>query len=343
MTGSGVLIWAEAAGRGVSANSLELLAPARQLADAWGGEVAAVLSASGGSAGPLAEALIQRGADRVFMAGGDGNGDEQRATAERALAACSAAVGRAAPAVILLPHSDCGAELAPRLACRLNSAAAMGCVATEVDGSGVAFIRPCYGGKAHARVRISTNPAIATVRPKAFQAPDADGGRHGEVVALEADEPARTPRVRVVGLQLAEERGPRLDDAEIVITGGRGVGGPEGFRMLEALAETLGGAVGASRPVCDLGWCPRSQQVGLSGRTIAPQLYLAVGVSGAQHHMAGCGNSKVLVAVNIDPDSDIFAQAHIGVVADCRAFVPALMQALHDRAEPMRGTPASSI
>jgi len=220
----------------------------------------------------------------------------------------------------------------------------MGCVDAEVDGTDAVFIRPCYGGKAHARVRVRASPAIATIQPKAFRVPDADTGRSGKVVALEPDEPAGTPRVRIVVQRLSEEeQGPRLDDAEIVVTGGRGMGGPEGFRMLEALAEMLGGAVGASRPACDLGWYPRSHQVGLSGRTVAPELYLAVGVSGAQHHMAGCGNSKVLVAVNNDPGAEIFTQAHIGVVADGTVFVPALVQALHDRAERTRGTPASSV
>jgi electron transfer flavoprotein alpha subunit len=122
------------------------------------------------------------------------------------------------------------------------------------------------------------------------------------------------------------DTGPRLEDAKVIVSGGRGLNGPEGFKVLEELASMLGGVVGASRVPCDLGWCPRSWQIGLTGKTVLPELYIAVGISGAGHHMAGCGNSRTIVAVNTDPDAAIFREARYGIVGDYRQVVPALIE-----------------
>jgi electron transfer flavoprotein alpha subunit len=323
MSHSGVLIWAEVNEGDISGVSLELLALGRRLVEVAGGEVSSLYVAGGGQQS-TAERLILHGADRVLCArGGDGE-----PSADDVLAALGVAAARVRPEVILLPNSERGMQLAPRLAVRLGSAAAMGCVDAAVDGQGLVFTRPCYGGKARARVRVRASPAVATLRAKSLQALPGDPARTGEVVVLEGAQSTPKQRVRVVASHRNEDHSARLDDADIVVAGGRGLGGPEGFGVLETLAEMLGGAVGASRPACDLGWYPQSRQVGLSGRTVAPELYMAVGISGAQHHMAGCGNSKVLVAVNNDPDAEIFSQAHIGVVADFSTFIPALIEVL---------------
>ena len=171
-------------------------------------------------------------------------------------------------------------------------------------------------------------PAIATLRPKTQEALAADPARHGEVIMLDHQTPTNSLRTRVIERRRNEEQGVRLDEAEIVVSGGRGLGGPDGFVVLEELACVLGGAVGASRPACDLGWYPQKHQVGISGKTVAPELYIAVGISGAGHHMAGCGRSKVLVAINNDPDAEVFSYAHIGIVADYRTLIPEIVDVL---------------
>ena len=132
-------------------------------------------------------------------------------------------------------------------------------------------------------------------------------------------------RTRIVGRKRDAAEGVRLEDAKVIVAGGRGLNGADGFRVLEELAHTLGGAVGASRVPCDLGWCPRSWQIGLTGRTVTPELYIAVGISGAGHHMAGCGNAKAIVAVNTDPEAAIFRDARYGVVGDYQRFIPAFI------------------
>jgi electron transfer flavoprotein alpha subunit len=137
-------------------------------------------------------------------------------------------------------------------------------------------------------------------------------------------------RVQLLGRTLEAPDGVRLEDARVVVAGGRGLEGPEGFDVLQELAGELGGAVGSSRVPCDLGWCPHSWQIGLTGKTVTPELYIAVGISGAGHHMAGCGNAKVIIAINTDPEAAIFQDAHYGVVGDYREVVPALLGRLRE-------------
>lgn len=153
-----------------------------------------------------------------------------------------------------------------------------------------------------------------------------DEARTGEIVKLDPPEPSG--RVRVVGRQREAAVGTRLEDAKIVVAGGRGLEGPEGFAVIEELAGVLGAAVGASRVPCDLGWVPHSKQIGLTGKTVTPDLYVAVGISGAGHHLAGCGNSRAIVAINSDPDAAIFREARFGIVGDYRKVVPALTRAI---------------
>ena len=142
--------------------------------------------------------------------------------------------------------------------------------------------------------------------------------------------PKAASRVRVVGREREAASGARLEDAKIVVAGGRGLEGAEGFAVLQELADALGGAVGSSRVPCDLGWAPHSKQIGLTGKTVTPDLYIAVGISGAGHHMAGCGNARAIVAINTDPDAAIFREARFGVVGDYRKVVPALTAAIAD-------------
>ncbi len=165
-------------------------------------------------------------------------------------------------------------------------------------------------------------PAVATVRGGCYDAMPADAARRGDIVALAGDIPAS--RIRVIERRRGSGERARLEDARVIVAGGRGLNGPEGFRVLEELADALGGVVGASRVPCDLGWCSHSMQIGLTGKTVTPDLYIAVGISGASHHLAGCGNAKTIVAVNTDPTAAIFREARYGIIGDFQKVVPAL-------------------
>ena len=153
-----------------------------------------------------------------------------------------------------------------------------------------------------------------------------DRARSGEIVTLPASVAAEAIRTTVTNRESEELVGQQLESAEVIVAGGGGLGGPEGFQAVAALADVLGGTVGASRVACDMGWCPSHMQVGLSGKTVAPQLYVAVGISGASHHMAGCANSNAIVAINADPDAPIFNYAHFGVIGEFEELIPALTE-----------------
>lgn len=316
--GSSILIVAEVRdGRGTPLTR-ELLGLARALDPA--GEVAAALIAADADA---AQDLITHGADRVFLFA---HADAETYEGERWLGAAARIVREAAPRAVFAGHTPAGADLAPRLAFRLQSAVATGCLAVAVEDGGLLFTRACYGGNVRETIAIKSSPAVATVKSGVGIA-QADPARRGDIVRV--DNTAVATRTRVVAREREPASANNLEDASIIVAGGRGLEGPEGFRMLENLAHVLGGAVGASRVPCDLGWCPHSWQIGLTGKTVTPDLYFAVGISGAGHHMAGCGNAKTIVAINTDANAAIFKDARFGVVGDYRKLVPALIEALN--------------
>lgn len=312
---SGALVVVERTRGRPTPASLELIGLARAIVTQTGGDVSALCF--GGDPGTC-EMLVAHGADRVFTAGdaaaADCHGDTRLAWAERAVAA-------AQPALVLAGHTSIGADLAPRLGFRLKSAAATGCVSVEMVNGTLNFTRPCYGGNARETLIFRTRPAVATVRAGCYEPLPADPGRTGEIVPLAGEMPP--PRVRVTERSARPEEA-RLEEARVIVAGGRGLNGPEGFGVLGELAGVLGGVVGASRVPCDLGWCPHSMQIGLTGKTVTPDLYVAVGISGAGHHMAGCGGAKTIVAINTDPGAAIFRDARFGVVGDFQKVVPAL-------------------
>jgi electron transfer flavoprotein alpha subunit len=280
--------------------------------------VSAILIGAGSA--EQTSSLIASGADRVYVTGDASVGFHPDA----AVFALTQVIRNITPDITLLPHSDYGAELGPRIAFSEQMAVATGCVSISNEDGSLHMTRSCYGGKAQAVVAFRNGPGVATVRPKTQPLPEPDDSLHGEIIELKIDNQPE-PRVRIRQSHREVPEGVRLEDASIVISGGRGVGGEEGFKELERLADHLGGVVGASRPACDMGWYPQSQQVGISGRTVAPELYFAVGISGADHHLAGCAGSKLLVAINNDPDANIFKHADIGIVADYREIVASLI------------------
>ena len=202
----------------------------------------------------------------------------------------------------------------------------MDCVNVAVNGGAIEATRPCYGGNARATYSFATSPAIATVRAKSFD--PAEGAGAADTAPLPAPGEAR---VQVTGKDVTESEGLALTDAPIVVCGGRGLGAPEAFDDLKQLAAAIGkdrAAVGASRAAVDLGWFPPSEQVGLTGKVVTPDLYLAVAISGASQHMAGCSGSKAIVAINRDKDANIFGFSKYGVVGDWKQIVPALIEEL---------------
>ncbi len=318
---SGILIVVETADGKPNDLSFEMLSLARGLAGDLGGSVTAV--ALGNGLDGVGDMLIAGGADRVLITDDPAFADYQ---ADAWLPDLAKIIAETAPAAVLVGHTLSGADLAPRLAFRLDTAVATGCESVVVADGRPRLTRVCFGGNAREVVSFTTTPAIATIRAKTQEALEPDPTRAGEVESVSSVLDGAQVRTRITGRDLETAVGVRLESAKIVIAGGRGVGGPEGFDGLTELAGLLGAAIGASRVACDLDWCPSSYQIGLTGRTIAPELYLAVGISGAGQHMAGCGAAKTIVAINSDADAAIFASSRYGIVGDCQEVIPALVE-----------------
>ncbi len=313
---NGVLIFGEPTEDGKLAGITAELSGA---AAALGGPVTCALLGSGVEG--IAQEAGQYGADKVIVVDDpilkDYQGDAYLPVAERIAKEVD-------PAVILLGQTMIGRDLAPRLAQRLGTAVAMDCVAVSMEGDKLLAERPCYGGAARARYTINGSPQIATVRVKALDAPAASGS--AEVVKQDAGVSADQVRTTITGRTKPESTGIRLEDATVIISGGRGLGGPEAFQQLEELANVLGGAVGASRAVCDLGWYPVATQIGLTGKMVTPDLYIAIGISGASQHMAGISSVKNIASVNKDADASIFKASRWAVVHDWKEFVPLFLE-----------------
>ncbi|MDA0256239.1 MAG: electron transfer flavoprotein subunit alpha/FixB family protein [Chloroflexi bacterium] len=316
-----VLVVGELEGGEVSSTTAELLAAGSRIAA--GGSVSVTLL--GAQAGVGAASAFAAGAQRAYV-GADGAYDEFRP--DQWTEAVRASVEQSSADVVLMAQSSVGRDLGPRLAFGLDSAVAMDCIAVDDDGGTLKVTRPCYGGNANATYSFATSPAIATVRAKSQDPLPPQAGASGETVELPA---AGASRSTIAGREVAVAEGLQLQEAPIVVSGGRGLGGPEGFAVVEELAATIGRdktAVGASRAACDLGWYPVSQQVGLTGKVVTPDLYIAIAISGASQHMAGCSGSKTIIAVNRDADANIFNSCRWGIVGDYKEVVPALIAAL---------------
>ena len=313
---NGVLIFGEATEDG---KLVAITAELSGAAAALGGPVTCALLGSGVEG--VAEEAGQYGAEKVILVDDpilkDYQGDAYLPVAERIAKEID-------PAVILFGQTMIGRDLAPRLAQRLGTAVAMDCVALSMEGDKLLAERPAYGGAARAKYTFNGTPQIATVRVKALDAPAASGS--AEVVKQDADVSADQVRTTITGRTKPESTGIRLEDATVVVSGGRGLGGPEAFQQLEELAGVLGGAVGASRAVCDLGWYPVAAQVGLTGKMVTPDLYIAIGISGASQHMAGISSVKNIASVNKDADASIFKASRWAVVHDWKEFVPAFLE-----------------
>jgi electron transfer flavoprotein alpha subunit len=305
----------------------EMLAAARTLAQQADCEVAAGLL--GNDVATAAAEAFHSGADRVYTVEHALLGTVQPDLYLTALCELCQAV---APQIILLARTPLGRELAPRLACRLGVSLLQDCLEVSLDPSTgrLTAMRPVYGGNVLARVCCTSTPQIAALRLKVYTPLPPDPQRQGEIVAVPVALAATMAKVTILREEVATSAGVKLEDARIVVAGGRGLGGPAPFRELQELAGMLGAGIGASRAAVDAGWVPGNWQVGLTGKTITPELYITVGISGASQHMAGCANAKVIVAINTDREANIFRTARYGVVGDWQVVLPAFMQALRE-------------
>ncbi len=300
--------------------SLELLSQARTIADKTGEPLVAVILGKG--IADLAKTVAEYGADKVILVDDDKLADYTTGAYTSAL---NKIIRKEEPQAVLLGNTAIGKDLAPRLAHRLGVGMASDCTGMEYDEANfLTFKRPIYGGKAFAEVTANARPILATIRPNTF--PVVAKASQPEVVNETAEIDAADLRAIVKEIALVASARPELIEANVIISGGRGMKGPENYVILEACADVIGAAVGASRAAVDAGWIEQKFQVGQTGKTVSPTLYIACGISGAIQQLAGMGSSKVIVAINKDPEANIFTLADYGIVGDLFEIVPLLTE-----------------
>jgi electron transfer flavoprotein alpha subunit len=319
---SKILVIAEFRGGKFKKGSLECVAEAARMKDSLGGGDVTALVIGGSAAKDAAASLGKQGADRVLTACADWlehfNGDSYAKIA-------AAAVKAESPEVVLVAATLDGKDVAPRMAAHLDVGYAPDVTAAKVDGGKLTLTRPLYAGKAYATVTLSTSPQLVSVRPNTFPVADSEGG-DAAVADFDIGFGADAVKSKVTTVEAAKTDKVDLTEAEIIVSGGRGVKAPENFNVIEDLAEAVGATVGASRAVVDAGWRPHSDQVGQTGKTVSPNLYFAIGISGAIQHLAGMSTSKTIVAVNKDADAPIFKVADYGIVGDLFEVVPRMTE-----------------
>ena len=325
---AGVWAWVELHSGEPASISWEALGVARSVADSLGEPLTALAFGEGASA--AAQEAIQRGADAAIAA-------EDETLAAYRLEPYATLLSKLAeerqPSVIVAGNTTRGGDVLGVAAVDLNAGLIADAVGLSVEGGQIRADTAVYSGKLMSTVSIPEPggaPQLVTIRSRAFPAASADEGRSGEVETVAAVLGEDEIATKVVGMESAGGE-VSLSDAAIIISGGRGVGGPEGFEPLRELADVLGAAVGASRAAVDAGWIPYEHQVGQTGKVVSPDLYIACGISGAVQHQAGMRTSKVIVAVNKDPEAPIFKLAHYGIVDDLFKVVPALEAAFRER------------
>jgi electron transfer flavoprotein alpha subunit len=310
-----IWVFAEQDGEGPSTLGLELLAKARTL-----GEVTVIYLGSGDGTAVLGE----HGAGRVVLID---PGD--RLPAGPVAATLADRVSAETPDLILFGQAYTDRDIAGRLAARLGVGVLSNASDVRLSDGSVVTDHEILGGTQIASARSANGPFIVLIRPKSFT-PDPAAGAPPEVETLELPEPGSAD-ARVIGSHLEEREGQQLSDASIVVSGGRGLGSPDAYEMVERLAKLLGAATGATRAIVDSGWVPYAKQVGQTGKTVKPDLYIAVGISGAMQHLVGMKDSKTIIAINKDPDAPIFSIADLGVVGDVHKVLPKLIETLEAR------------
>ena len=304
---------------------LELLVPGRRLADKQNGKLVAVIL--GSNVAPALEAVKAHGADEAIVV--DQPELKHYNTDAYAKVLCEL-IENYGPSVMLIGATNNGRDIGPRISCRLGTGLTADCTALDIDDEtgNMAWTRPAFGGNLMATIMCPENrPQMGTVRPAVFKKGAYDEAKTGEIVKEEITVAADEIRTTLIERVKEVAESINLEEAEIIVSGGRGVGSQENFQLLQDLADVLGATVGCSRAVVDAGWMPHAHQVGQSGKTVAPKLYFAIGISGAIQHVAGISGSDTIVAINKDPDAPIFDVADYGIVGNLNEVVPALTEA----------------
>jgi electron transfer flavoprotein alpha subunit len=303
--------------------SLECVTAAKRLAEIWRGRTVALIMGHGVAA--AAEEMACYGVDDVLVVDHPGLDGYQ---AELYVSAFLQVWQQHKAKAILMGDSLISIDMAPRIAFSLDAGLVTDCVAIDTDKPDVRFIKPVYSSNVMAAYAFVSEPWIVTLRARAAEAAPKEDTRRSEIIPVDAKLDLSAMKTEVIQRVIERDEGTKLAAARIIVSGGRGVGGPEGFELLGELAKVLNAAVGASRPPCDLGWVPSQWQVGQTGAKVAPSVYIAAGISGATQHIAGMQSSKKIVAINRDPKANIFRMADYGVVGSCEEVLPAFREAL---------------
>jgi electron transfer flavoprotein alpha subunit len=320
----GVLVFAEQHRGRLRDCALELLGAGQRLASALHQELAAALM--GSEVETLCPVLFAHGADKVYLVEDE---EFKLYHTEPYADALSGMITRYKPSIVLFGATTTGRDLAPRIAARLRTGLTADCTGLEIeDKTGLLLqVRPAFGGNIMATIKCANHrPQMATVRPKVMKRPVPDFSRRGEMIRIDGKVDPKSLRTRLLQIVEASDQMVNLEEAEIVVSGGRGLEKADNFHLLEELARVLGGAVGASRAAVDAGWKPHPFQVGQTGKTVGPKLYIACGISGAIQHLVGMQTSDIVVAINKDPEAPIFRAADLGIVGDLFQVVPALIR-----------------
>lgn len=327
LEGKGVMIYAEISNGSLHKVSFELLGKARELAAQLIEPVYCVLVGSGVE--EAAKELIERGADKVFVYDDPGLAQFRDDPYSDLLTECC---NEENPSIFLVGATSIGRSMGPRVAAKLKTGLTADCTSLDIDPESrlLQQTRPAYGGNIMATIETTNSrPQMATVRYKMFNEATVVDSPKGEVINKPVEMGKLTDRVKVLGFEKAGDQ-VSITDADIIVSGGLGMGDLSGFELMQELATALGGAVGASRPTIDEGWINYRHQVGLSGRTVRPTVYLACGISGAVQHQAGMKTSDVIIAVNKDPEAPIFGISSLGVVGDLYDVVPGLIEKIKE-------------
>ena len=323
----GVAVFGETRDGKLSSITMDLLGGGRKLADQLHEDLSCLLI--GHEVSDFAQEAIAYGADTVYVIEDPRLKGYQTDTYTPAAAEL---VKEIQPRILLFGQNDIGRDLAPRLAFRLQTGLSTDCIELDIDPETKSLLqtRPVYGGNALATVVCQTLPQMATVRRKAMSSLVRDDTRKGKIISFPATINPNTVRTKIVNRVKEEAPGIRIEDASVIVSGGRGIGGHEGFQRLEELAELLKGAIGATRLPCESGWVPANAQIGLTGKVVTPELYFAIAISGASQHLAGCMGAKTIVAINRDPEANIFNVAHFGAVGEWQQILPAFVEKVRE-------------
>jgi electron transfer flavoprotein alpha subunit len=323
----GVMVYGEMVDGKLSSITSELLGGGRRLADELKEDLICILA--GDKLDEAPKKAIAYGADKVYTVE---NPLLKEYQTDAYVAVMEKAVKDISPRILLFGQTSVGRDMAPRLSFRLGTSLSMDCIELSIDPATKLLqqTRPVYGGNARATFTSELLPQMVTVRQKAMSPLEPNEARKGEIASIKVElDPAKI-RTKVLETIKEEVAGVKLEDAQIIVSGGRGIGGPDGFKQLEELAKALRAAVGASRPPSDNKWVPESWQIGLTGKIVTPEVYIAVAISGASQHLAGCSGSKNIIAINKDPEANIFKEARFGVVGDWKQVLPTFTQKVRE-------------